>query len=242
MSSPTALLTVAVRREEDILAVRQRARAIAQFLGFSTGDITRITTALSEITRNALEYARGGLVAFSVEPTADGQELVLRVTDEGDGIRDLAAVLAPGFTSRTGMGIGIKGSRALMDRLDITSDAGLGTVVVMAKRLPWAAKRFGAAEAAQLAAALARAAEATPLGELQLQNQSLLNALQELTERQAEVQRLSDVAAASRDRAEAAQLVAERSLVVRDRFMALTTHELRSPLNAIIGYLELLYV
>ena len=240
MPMPIPLLTVSVRREDDILVVRQRARTIAQFLGFSTGDVTRITTALSEIARNALEYAKGGTASFSVEPATDAQELVVRVADEGAGIRNLAAVMAPDFKSRTGMGIGIKGSRALMDRLDITCEPGQGTVVVMAKRLPWSVTRFGAPEAAQLAATLARAAEATPLGELQLQNQSLLNALQELTQRQAEIERLGEVAAQARDRAEAAQLVAERSLVVRERFMALTTHELRSPLNAIIGYLELL--
>ena len=87
---------------------------------------------------------------------------------------------------------------------------------------------------------MAQATEATPLGELEVQNQALLNTLQELTHRQAEVERLGVIAGDARDRAEAAQLVAERSVVVRERFMALTTHELRTPLNAILGYLDLL--
>src|SRR6185436_903133 len=68
----------------------------------------------------------------------------------------------------------------------------------------------------------------------------LLSRLQEVTQRQAEIERLSVIAGDARDRAEAAQLVAERSLVVRERFMALTTHELRQPITAIVGYLELL--
>jgi signal transduction histidine kinase len=234
------VLIVAIRREQDILLARQRARQISQFLAFSTGDMTRITTALSEVTRNAFEYAGGGQVSFAIENQPHGQDLVIRVQDEGKGIADLEAVLSPDFQSRTGMGIGIKGSRGLMDRFAITSPPGGGTTVTMAKTIPWSSSRFGPAEAAKLAEKLAKESDATPLGELQIQNQTLLNTLQELTERQREVERLNVIAGEARDRAEAAQLVAERSLVVRERFMALTTHELRTPLNAIMGYLELL--
>ena len=238
---PVPLLTVALRREGDILLARQRARHISQFLGFSTGDTTRITTALSEIARNALEYGGGGTIEFVIEGRAlDREDLVIRVVDEGDGIADVPAVLSAHFRSRTGMGIGIKGSLALMDRFKITSAVGRGTTVVMAKTLPWSAKKFGAGDVTRLVGELAETAQATPLGELQVQNQALLTALQELTQRQLEIERLGVTASQARDRAEAAQLVAERSLVVRERFMALTTHELRTPLNAITGYLELL--
>lgn len=213
------VLTVAIRREQDVLLARQRARQIGQFLGLTAGDTTRITTALSEIARNALEYGGGGSVVFTVEKTSPTrQELVMRVEDRGPGIADVEAVMSPEFRSRTGMGIGLSGSRALMDRLVVTSAPGAGTCVIMAKTLPWAT-RFAAAEASQLSAALAKSHDETPLGELQLQNQLLL---------------------ATIERAEAAQRVAERSLVVRERFMALTTHELRTPLNAIVGYLDLL--
>jgi signal transduction histidine kinase len=235
------LLTVALRRESDILLARQRAREVSQFLGFSTGDTTRITTALSEIARNAFEYAGGGRVAFAIESRPlDREDLEICVADEGKGIADLPAVLSGRFQSRTGMGIGINGSRALMDRFAITSVLGRGTTVVMAKTRPWSAAKLGEADVARLIAELAKASEATPLGELQLQNQALLNALQELTKRQSEIERLGVIAGQARDRAEEAQLVAERSLVVRERFMALTTHELRTPLNAITGYLDLL--
>jgi signal transduction histidine kinase len=235
------LLTVAVRRESDILLARQRARHVSQFLGFSDGDATRITTALSEIARNALEYGGGGTVSFAIESRAlDREDLVIRVVDEGKGIADVPAVLSAHFQSRTGMGIGIKGSRALMDHFAITSIEGRGTTVVMAKTRPWSAAKLAAPDVARLANELAKAAEATPLGELQQQNQALLNALQELTQRQLEIERLGVIAGQARERAEAAQLVAERSVVVRERFMALTTHELRTPLNAIGGYLDLL--
>jgi len=241
MRANVPLLTVAIRRENDILLARQRARQISQFLGFSGGDVARITTALSEVARNAFEYAGGGSATFAIEGRAlDHQDLVIRVADDGPGIADTRAVLSPDFKSRTGLGIGIKGSRALMDRFEITSVPGHGTTVVMAKRLPWSTSKFDAAEMARLTAELARAGDATPLGELQVQNQTLLNALQELTQRQSEIERLGVIAGDARDRAEAAQLVAERSIVVRERFMALTTHELRNPLQAIMGYVELL--
>lgn len=236
-----ALSTVSIKREHDILLLRQRGRQISQFLGFSTGDTVRITTALSEMARNAFEYGSGGTVTFAIETQAmDRQELVIRVQDNGVGIADVAGILAPGFKSRTGMGIGIKGSRALMDRFAITSAPGKGTTVVMAKFLPWSASKFGPADAARLSTELAKSSEATPFGELQVQNQALLAALQDLTERQAEVERLSVIAEQERERSEAARRVAERSMVVRERFMALTTHEFRTPLNAILGYLDLL--
>jgi signal transduction histidine kinase len=235
------LLTVILRRESDILLARQRARQVSQFLGFSIGETTRITTALSEIARNALEYGGGGSVSFAIEARAlDREDLVIRVADEGGGIEDVTAVLSGNFQSRAGMGIGIKGSRALMDRFTLTSVPGKGTAVEMAKTRPWSAAKLGAPDVARLTQELARSSEATPIGELQLQNQALLNALQELTQRQLEIERLGVIAGQARERAEAAQLVAERSVVVRERFMALTTHEIRTPLNAMIGYLDLL--
>src|SRR5690349_6883008 len=130
-ASPVALLTVAVRRESDILLARQRARQVSQFLGFSDADATRITTALSEIARNALDYGGGGTISFAIESRAlDREDLVIRVVDEGKGIADVRAVLSDHFRSRTGMGIGIKGSRALMDHFAITSIEGRGTTVV----------------------------------------------------------------------------------------------------------------
>ena len=102
--SPVSLLTVTLRRDGDILLARQRARQISQFLGFSSGDTTRITTALSEIARNALEYGKGGTVEFGIEGRAlDREDLVIRVVDEGDGIADVPAVMSAQFRSRTGM-------------------------------------------------------------------------------------------------------------------------------------------
>jgi len=235
------LITVALRRENDLLFARQRARQIARELGFSTGDSTRITTALAEIARNALVYGGGGTVGFFIEDEQHGlQSLAVHIQDSGSGIADLDAILAGTYGSRTGMGVGITGSRALMDRFHIETAAGEGTRVRMAKILPHTTGRIGAAEISRLTGALVAHGDGSPFGELQLQNQELLTALDEIRQRQAEVERLGIIAEEARARAESAQLVAERSVVVQERFMALTTNEIRTPLNANLGYLELL--
>jgi signal transduction histidine kinase len=234
-------MTVALRRENDLLLARQRARQITQLLGFSTGDSTRVTTALAEIARNALVYGKGGSVAFAIEDEQDGvQALSVEVADQGPGVANLDTILAGNYGSETGMGIGITGSRALMDRFQIESTPGAGTRVSMSKKLPRSASHVGAAEIARLTNELMARGDGSPFGELQLQNQELLAALDEVTRRQEEVERLGLVAEVARARAEAAQVVAERSLVVQERFMALTTHEIRTPLNAMLGYLDLL--
>jgi signal transduction histidine kinase len=235
------LITVALRRENDLLLARQRARQIAQLLGFSTGDSTRITTALAEIARNALVYGGGGTVAFHIEEGQHrAQSLVVEVADKGPGISDLDTILEGRYGSHTGMGVGITGSRALMATFDIESRPGGGTRVVMSKPLPHSAPRAGGADVSRITDALIAREDGSPFGELQLQNQELLTALDEVTRRQAEVERLSTIAEEARVRAEEAQLVAERAVTVQERFMALTTHEIRTPLNAMQGYLQLL--
>jgi signal transduction histidine kinase len=236
-----ALMTVALRRENDLLPARQRARQIAQLLGFSLGDSTRITTAVAEIARNALVYGGGGTVTFFIDDELHGSPaLVVHVTDQGPGVVNLDKILAGQYGSTTGMGLGITGSRALMDRFQIETAAGAGTRVAMSKVLPRSAPPVGPAEIARLTDELTTRSDGSPLGELQLQTQELLRALDEITQRQGEVERLRVVADDARARAESAQIVAERSLVVQERFMALTTHEIRTPLNAMMGYLELL--
>jgi len=235
------LLTLALRRENDLLLARQRARQITKLLGFSTGDSTRITTALAEIARNALVYGGGGTVAFFIEDEQHGsQALALHVADTGPGFANLDTILAGQYGSETGMGVGITGSRALMHRFHIETGVGKGTRVLMSMSLPRSAPRVGTAEIARLTDTLTAREDGSPFSELQFQNQELLHALDEITMRQKEVERLSLVAEHARSRAEEAQVVAERSLVVQERFMALTTHEIRTPLNSMLGFLELL--
>jgi anti-sigma regulatory factor (Ser/Thr protein kinase) len=123
------LLLVALEREPDIVLVRKRTRRVAELLGFDRQDQTRITTAVSELARNAFEYAGGGRAEFRVRDDAAAPVFEIIISDEGPGIADLDAVLSGTHTSEKGMGVGLRGARRLMDAFDIESRPGLGTTV-----------------------------------------------------------------------------------------------------------------
>ena len=122
-----ALLTIAVRQEQDVVIARQRAREIARIVGFDGQDQTRIATAVSEIVRNAFRYAKGGKVEFALEGASTPQLLLIRVRDQGPGIPDLAHVMSGQYQSTTGMGVGILGAHRLMDQVVIDTKPGVGT-------------------------------------------------------------------------------------------------------------------
>ena len=130
------LLSVRVAHESDIVTARQRAHHIAELVGFDSQDQVRIATAVSEIVRNAFRYAGGGRVSFTIEGRSAPQLFSVTVSDEGPGIANLAEVLAGRYHSDTGMGLGIVGSRRLMDRFHIETVPKRGTTVTMGKLLP----------------------------------------------------------------------------------------------------------
>ncbi len=186
-----SILTTPIEREPDVIAVRQRARRIAQLLGFEVQDQTRIATAVSEITRNALGYAGGGLAEFSLSGPDVPQRLLIRITDRGPGIADLDHVLSGAFESRTGMGLGLVGARRLMDDFDVATAPG-GTVVTLHKRLPKGRPATAPPMLAEIARKLAADAAADPMVELRTQNRELVQSLAELKGRQDEVLRLNE--------------------------------------------------
>ena len=124
---------IACRTQADIVAVRQTARAWAIELGFSLVDQTKIVTAASELARNTVEYGGGG--TLTLEALHDGPRRGLRLTfeDQGPGIPDLTAALRDGFTTGGGLGLGLSGSKRLMNEFDIQSTVGQGTRVVATK-------------------------------------------------------------------------------------------------------------
>ncbi len=129
------LLTVRIAREDDVVAARQRARQVAGALGFDGTDQTRVATAVSELARNAFQYAHGGTVAFELEGDRPPQVLTISVSDRGPGIANLSDVLSGRYRSSTGMGLGLVGTRRLMDGFAIESSEG-GTTVTVRKLLP----------------------------------------------------------------------------------------------------------
>src|SRR5271170_1185691 len=186
-----SILSVSIRSEYDTVAVRQRARQIARLLGFDTQDQTRIATAVSEIARNAFNYAGGGRVEYLIEGRVAPQLFLIKVTDTGKGIRDLSSVLDGTYQSQTGMGLGIVGARRLMDQFQIESDPAHGTTIWLKKLLPKRAPLLKEADIGKLADSLARQAPQDAFHELQHQNQELIAALEEIRTRQSELMLLN---------------------------------------------------
>jgi serine/threonine-protein kinase RsbT len=126
--------------EEDIVRARQAVRLAAQKLGFSLLDQSRIATAVSEITRNVVRYAsdaRGEMALHELVSTDRGTGIEIVVSDSGPGIPDIAKALEPGYTSGTGLGMGLPGTRRLMDEMEIQSGS-QGTTVTIRK---WVRRR-----------------------------------------------------------------------------------------------------
>ena len=122
-----------VRRSEDIVLVRQSVRAWAVELGFSLVDQTKIVTAASELARNTVIYGGGGSV--TLEALADGARRGLRLSfeDEGPGIKDIEQAMKDGFTTGSGLGLGLSGAKRLSNEFDIVSALGQGTRVTIAR-------------------------------------------------------------------------------------------------------------
>src|ERR1700748_3852035 len=105
-----SIMIVAIRSEADVVVARQRARRIAELLGFERQDQTRIATAVSELARNAFGYAGGGRAEFLVDPAANPQILKVRIGDRGKGIANLQEILDGQYRSQSGMGLGLLGA------------------------------------------------------------------------------------------------------------------------------------
>ena len=124
---------VPVARDADVVLARQKAREAAARAGFSGTDLTLIATAVSEIARNIVKFARRGEFTFLVVSEAGRTGLVMTARDSGPGIPDVAQALRDGYSTYRGLGIGLPGARRLMDEFDIVTEVGKGTTVTMTK-------------------------------------------------------------------------------------------------------------
>ena len=247
------VITVLLRVEADVVGARQRARQLASLAGFGSQDQVRIATAVSEIARNAFQYGGGGRVEFALALHTRPQALWIAVIDHGEGIRDPDAVLSGRHVSAGGMGIGLAGSRRLMDTFEIESPSGGGTTVRLSKNLPLDAPLLTPSDVSAMAARLTRD-RPTPGREARIENRDLLETLEalqtretELEKRQSESRRLSaeleetnrGVVAlyAELDEKAAALLSADE---LKGRFLRHVSHEFRTPLSSILALSQLL--
>jgi serine/threonine-protein kinase RsbT len=118
-----------IRASEDVVHVRQQARAWSVEIGFSLVEQTKIVTAASELARNTMEHGKGGSARFSWISTGSRNGLLMEFVDEGPGIPDIDLALRDGYTTGGGLGLGLSGSRRLMNDFEIESEVGRGTRV-----------------------------------------------------------------------------------------------------------------
>ena len=239
------LSTITLRNERDVVLARQRAREIAALLGFDNQEQIRLATATSEMARNAFRYARGGKVSFDIE-IGKTQVMAITISDTGPGIDNLSEIFEGRYRSTTGMGLGIVGTKRLMDNFEITSGPG-GTLVKMGKDLPFAAPALTTARLKDVSDKISSKTPESPYEEIDRQNRELLKTLQELRARQEELALLNreledtnrGVVALYAELDERADYL-RRASDLKTSFLSNISHEFRTPLNSIMSLARIL--
>lgn len=220
------ILSTRLTTEPSLVLVRDRARQVGSLFGLEELQRTRLTTAVSEIARNAILYAKGGKVEFLLDDGLPGavpgepglQSVMVRVEDQGPGIAQLERILDGSFRPRGQKALGLIGSRRLADTFEIASSPA-GTVVTLSMHVPRNSPRITPAQLGALVEQLARRKAQTPMEELEQRNREMLQTLEALRVRQEDLQAAD-----------------ER----KDEFLAMLAHELRNPLGAIHNTLQYL--
>ncbi len=240
-----SLYQLDLRFEQDVVEARQRARAVAAALQFEPQDQARLATATSEIARNAFRYAMGGRVEFLIELETRPQQLTVLVSDRGSGIPHLNEVLSGRYRSTTGMGMGIIGTKRLMDHFHVDATSS-GTRVEMAKLLPRMVV-LRPSDVAKIRSELLQKSAGSPYEELQIQNRELMKTLEELKHRQEELTRVNKeledtnrgVVALYAELDERADYL-RRASELKTAFLSNMSHEFRTPLNSMLALSQML--
>jgi signal transduction histidine kinase len=236
----TRLGDVYVRRESDIVKVRERIRRLAREMGFDSTTQIKITTAVSEVTRNIYEYAKSGAISLSLAERGESFGLQVTARDDGPGIDEkmLRSIMRGNYQSSSGLGVGLSGTRKLMDEFDIQTRKGEGTRVILIKWMPRAAAQSVKERIEELQAQIGDDAEDSAVEDLQQQNRDFVRILGELEEKREELEQLNQqLNETNRELNEANAKLRELS-EMKEEFLALTTHDLRSPLTVISGVIS----
>lgn len=124
---------IAIRSELDIVQARQQGRALATEVGFDGPDLTLIATAISEVARNIVSYAREGEIVLRPITQPGRRGLMVVARDEGPGIPDIGLAMQDGYSTGKSLGLGLPGAKRIMDDFVIASEVGKGTTVTMTK-------------------------------------------------------------------------------------------------------------
>ena len=124
---------IPISTDADIVIARKLSRELATVIGFSGTDLTIIATAVSEIARNILEYAKTGEIKIRKSTREGKKGIQIIASDRGPGIPDIFRAMQDGYSTSNGLGLGLSGSMRLMDDFNIVSESGKGTTVTMTK-------------------------------------------------------------------------------------------------------------
>lgn len=122
-----------VDRDADVVTARQKGRELAALAGISGSDLTVVATAISEIARNIVVYAKRGEIVLRIAENGHRRGVIVIASDQGPGIADIAMAMRDGFSTGKSLGLGLPGARRLMDEFEIVSEPGQGVTVTMTK-------------------------------------------------------------------------------------------------------------
>jgi serine/threonine-protein kinase RsbT len=126
-------VVVPIRADVDVVVARQKIRGLVSDLRFSGSELTLIATAISEVARNIVSYAGNGEIVMRVIQRGQRRGITVVARDRGPGIADIERAMKDGFSTSRGLGLGLPGSKRLMDEFELVSEVGKGTEITMTK-------------------------------------------------------------------------------------------------------------
>ena len=132
MSDPGEVV-VPIKADVDVVIARQKIRGLVSDLRFSGSELTLIATAISEVARNIVSYAGSGEIVMRVVQRGQRRGITVVARDKGPGIADIERAMEDGFSTSRGLGLGLPGSKRLMDEFELVSEVGRGTEITMTK-------------------------------------------------------------------------------------------------------------